>query len=181
LNAPSFKNPKSLEGRAIVTDTFDKCDQVARYGTADTLAGAGYNAHRGGYSVLYGNYATQWYGDTTQQIIYWPMWQSGTTPWQDTDGFTIGGLSYGAGSWAGGSESFRQLGVTADMVCGKAAKAANDPMAAQNLMQSALVWNTFDQWFGIDTQDVRLEGEPSIPAWFDSHPGDIGSKGWYVP
>ena len=33
--------------------------------------GFGYYVHKDGYNVLYGDYHTEWYGDSEQRIIYW--------------------------------------------------------------------------------------------------------------
>jgi len=62
---PAFKTSKLLGGRALVSDTFSKPDNL----TAERLdyAGATYH-HRDGYNLLYGDYHVKWYGDPQLRI-----------------------------------------------------------------------------------------------------------------
>lgn len=64
VNAPAFKTPRQLGGRALVSDSFQKGMHV-------TEPGFGEYVHRDGYNVLYGDYGVRWYGDNEQRIIYW--------------------------------------------------------------------------------------------------------------
>ena len=74
---PAFKTTKALGGRAIVSDTWSKTN-------ADDLSvgvvpeasepGLGWNVHKDGYNVLYGDGHAGWYGDADQKIMWWPRW-----------------------------------------------------------------------------------------------------------
>jgi len=65
-NAPAFKTPKLLRARTLVSDSWLKS-------SVTTKPGFGYYAHKDGYNVLYGNYATRWYSDGEHRIIYWDV------------------------------------------------------------------------------------------------------------
>jgi len=66
VGQPLFKTGKTLGGRAIVSDAFDRRPQSA----TDTAPGLGYDAHREGYTVLYGDWSARWYGDPQKRIMY---------------------------------------------------------------------------------------------------------------
>jgi len=178
LNCPAFKTQRRLQTHAVVSDTWDKCGQYqlqARYETPDTLAGMGANVHKDGYNVLYGDYSVSWHGDPEQRIIYWQMWQTGDT-WADHDGVTFdSGHSYGAGKWKGGTDSFRVLGITADMATGIS---SNWSYASMCLKQSALLWNMFDQAHEVDKVDVHRYCKPNQTPYFDSNQA-TGAYGYY--
>jgi len=65
---PQFKTQRRLGSRAIVSDTFQKDQDL--YGTVPK-PGDGLVGHKDGYNVLYGDYSTHWFGDQEQRIIYW--------------------------------------------------------------------------------------------------------------
>ena len=65
--APLFKTQKQLAGRAIISDAWTK--SMADKGQAADVAD-GWEAHRDGYNVLYGDWSAKWYGDPQQQEIW---------------------------------------------------------------------------------------------------------------
>lgn len=79
---PLFKTDKQLSGRAIVSDAWSRFSQSdTSYGAANneygTLPaglpmrpGRGWQAHRDGYNVLYGDFHAKWWGDP-QQVFMW--------------------------------------------------------------------------------------------------------------
>jgi prepilin-type N-terminal cleavage/methylation domain-containing protein len=68
VGAPPFKTTKLLGGRALVADNFWRL-----YPAAGTLGTPGFGqfAHRDGYTVLYGDGSTAWYGDAESQVAWW--------------------------------------------------------------------------------------------------------------
>jgi prepilin-type processing-associated H-X9-DG protein len=70
-----FKTLKTLGGRAVVCDSFDKSlVKDASLGLDPlTTPGAGIYAHRDGYNVLYGDWHAKWYGDPQQRVIWWTV------------------------------------------------------------------------------------------------------------
>ena len=65
---PPFKTDRLLGGRAPVSDSF--C-QARTFGTTRIPGAAdGIYAHRQGYSVLYGDGHTAWYGDPQERLIW---------------------------------------------------------------------------------------------------------------
>jgi prepilin-type processing-associated H-X9-DG protein len=80
LGMPMFKTTKQLGGRAIVSDTWSKYNCPTTYaGTSWSLVpGLGWQVHKDGYNVLYGDGSAQWYGDAQQQIMWWPDFGTGT-------------------------------------------------------------------------------------------------------
>ena len=74
VGAPQFKTQKLLGGRAIVSDTFSKCEEDTILDPAITEAqatGMGQYSHRDGYNVLYGDWHMKWVGDPQQELMYW--------------------------------------------------------------------------------------------------------------
>ena len=66
VGRPLFRTSKTLAGRALVADAFDRRPQSA----TDTVPGLGNDAHREGYNVLYGDGSASWYGDPDKRIMY---------------------------------------------------------------------------------------------------------------
>ena len=78
---PPFKTQKILGGRSIVSDSFSRGHTYRDY-TWDEgvnpvhtdqphhMLGAGSEAHRDGYNVLYGDWSAKWYGDPQQRFIW---------------------------------------------------------------------------------------------------------------
>lgn len=64
---PMFKTQKQLAGRALIADSFS--GRLKSY--YPTEPGNGWYGHREGYNVLYGDGSCRWYGDLTQQLIWW--------------------------------------------------------------------------------------------------------------
>ena len=96
--APQFKTPKLLKSRALISDSYQKKQDTN--GQAPRR-GDGSECHIDGYTTLYGDWSTRWYGDTEQRIIYWDT-SSGNAS-----------SSYGCGfhkpimyEWYGGRGSF---------------------------------------------------------------------------
>jgi hypothetical protein len=61
---PAFKTPRQLGNHALVSDSWQKSTIIEK-------PGFGGQAHKDGYNVLYGNYATRWFGDPAGSIMYW--------------------------------------------------------------------------------------------------------------
>ena len=95
VNCPPFKTQRRLQGRALASDNFQKGHLVSD-------PGYGYNCHKDGYNVLYGDYHTSWYGDPEMRIIYW-----GPQAALDNQGYAAGahasteykGAEYNGGGW----------------------------------------------------------------------------------
>ena len=136
-NAPAFKTPKVLRGRALVTDGWGKqgnTNTVQR----DIQPGFGQLAHQDGYNVLFGDYNTQWYSDQEKRIIYWDIWYH--------TGESYGGISDNTGGWV---QSNNGLCFVDIMVGSK----FDSRFRCMTGMESALVWHTFDTNVGIDVHD----------------------------
>ena len=67
---PDFRTDRLLNGRALVSDSFDKASRTGYYGRP-WLSGAGIYHHKTGYNVVYGDYHVGWYADIQQTIIAW--------------------------------------------------------------------------------------------------------------
>jgi type II secretory pathway pseudopilin PulG len=77
VGGPPFKTSRTLNGRAIVTDSFNRNTLVSP--TSDLTPGfpswdPGYGiyGHRDGYNVLYGDSSAKWYGDPGHYFIWYP-------------------------------------------------------------------------------------------------------------
>jgi len=64
---PQFKTQKLLGGRAVVSDSFSKNDDV----TYADEPGRGYYAHQEAYNILYGDSSAKLLNDPDQEIMYW--------------------------------------------------------------------------------------------------------------
>jgi len=84
IGEPFLKTDKQLGGRSVASDSFSRLGwDMASMHTGNLGAptwsvamqqpfpGMGWWAHRDGYNVLYGDWSTKWYGDTTQAIMWW--------------------------------------------------------------------------------------------------------------
>ena len=80
IGCPQFKTQKLLGGRAIVSDTFSKCEEDADLASLTELqaTGMGQYSHRDGYNVLYGDWHMKWVGDPQQQLMYWNHYKDNT-------------------------------------------------------------------------------------------------------
>jgi hypothetical protein len=76
VGGPPFKTSKTLNGRAIVTDSFNRNNSGNRGNPASVFAlnypGFGVYGHKDGYNCLYGDWSAKWYGDPKQTLIWWP-------------------------------------------------------------------------------------------------------------
>lgn len=139
-NCPMFKTPKALKGRALVADAFDKTG-------ADTVPGFGVDAHRDGYNVLSGDYASTWHSDSEKRLIYWDLAETGDTWGKKPDGsarYTNGKLASCAGLTFVDSIAYPKL-AGANTSDGYPVSAGKD---------AALAWHTLDTAAGIDLIDV---------------------------
>ena len=64
VGEPAFKTQKQLGNRAIISDGFDRSQDVG-------VPGSAFWGHRDGYNVLYGDWSAKWYGDPTEGIMWW--------------------------------------------------------------------------------------------------------------
>ncbi len=75
LGRQFFPTQKTLGGRAMLCDTFEKDPDAVDSKPENHLHygryAAGMQCHRDGYNVLYGDSHASWYGDPEQQIIWW--------------------------------------------------------------------------------------------------------------
>ena len=111
LNCPPFKTGKTLAGRALVSDSFERMnDERSEHSggingtdaaSARGYCGFGAYVHRDGYNVLYGDGHTAWFGDASQRIIFWTH----PTPAGDA---SYGG--WGLQSWAAIGAQFSHIG-----------------------------------------------------------------------
>jgi len=73
-SCPPFKTQKELGGRAIVSDSFSKTEEIPpgmwgpQYETR--VAGDAVYAHTQGHHVLYGDWSARWVGDPKQSITW---------------------------------------------------------------------------------------------------------------
>ena len=121
LFAPPFKTPNALRGRALVSDSFNKEEYINKPGFGEW-------AHKEGYNVLFGDYATRWFHDAEQRIMYW--------------GEGLHNVDYHTGIW-----STRPYHVE------HPARRITDYTKARGL---PLIWHTFDAWQGVDA-DVNVD------------------------
>ena len=136
--APSFKTPRQLTSRALVSDMFNK--------NGHTTPGVGNDVHKDGYNILYGDYSTSWYGDTEHRIIWWDVYRSGAS-FTDFDGRTY----HGGITSANEHQHAQVLGYTGDFdVYRNWWGGASGSGLAQSLMQTSLVWHNFDRGRGLD-------------------------------
>ena len=67
-----FATQRKLGARALLSDSFQKGPYSTNTDfTKLAEASAGWQAHREGYNVLYGDGHAAWYGDPQQRIIWW--------------------------------------------------------------------------------------------------------------
>ena len=84
IGEPFLKTDKQVGGRSVASDSFSRLgwDMTSMHtgslgvptwsvGMPQPFPGMGWWAHRDGYNVLYGDWSTKWYGDTTQAIMWW--------------------------------------------------------------------------------------------------------------
>ena len=75
-SCPPFKTQKLLRGRAVCSDGFDR-EFVDGAEADNTYPGRGFEAHKDGYNVLYGDWRVKWFGDPVERIIwYWPEYRA---------------------------------------------------------------------------------------------------------
>jgi hypothetical protein len=76
VGTPPFKTSRTLNGRAIVTDSFNRNAVNSPGGGPPNLPlsdpGYGVYGHKDGYNVLYGDWSARWYGDPKQYFIWYP-------------------------------------------------------------------------------------------------------------
>ena len=141
--SPSFRTPKALQGRALVSDTFEKGYSTCYRGAHNTGTvddehdmGAGLYHHKDGYNVLYGDYHSSWWGDPGHIVTSWAPWPDTRTWGYDPDTSSI---------WVNHPvNSYHCLTNTYGV---------ND---GQNLSGGYIVWHFFDNHAGIDvgTEDI---------------------------
>ena len=114
MYGPCFRSQKLLGGRAIVSDSFSRCEKPTGnnyYYKTEEMMGKAVYAHREGCNVLYGDSHVAWYGDPMERILWlgygqavtgqpnlqMMYWRGGV--WDDTpEGYGSGayGSGYGA-------------------------------------------------------------------------------------
>jgi hypothetical protein len=76
VGGPPFKTSRTLNGRAIVTDSFSRNAVGYPWGGPPNMPlsdpGYGVYGHKDGYNVLYGDWSARWYGDPKQYFIWYP-------------------------------------------------------------------------------------------------------------
>lgn len=163
FNAPSFKTPRRLGGRALVSDSFAKIpnywSETGSNPGREVRPGFGRDVHRDGYNILHGDYHVRWQGDNEQRIIYWDMYSPGDS-W--------GGIPTNNFYYAGAGD--RAQGASSGL---RGTSSITAPAAWMNWCytnhwlsspkESALVWNQFDQAVGIDQVDVQSYYERPTP------------------
>ncbi|HRU04300.1 MAG TPA: type II secretion system protein [Candidatus Brocadiia bacterium] len=144
IGNPYFKTPRTLGGRAVMTDTFSKGGHFDARGVdvsglegqpidkSQTIVGMGILGHREGYNALYGDGAVRWFGDPQQKII-WHKQGYGTSTSASYYKFTLGYNHF----YTNGSYFLFSLPT-----------AAAEPANFTN--SSLAVWRYFDQAAGID-------------------------------
>ena len=77
---PVFKTQKILGSRALVVDSFSRVARDIYVGGLPDGPGDGFQTHREGYNVLYGDWSAKWYGDPQQRIMWWPWYSNPANP-----------------------------------------------------------------------------------------------------
>ncbi len=130
-----FKTQKILAGRALVSDSFSQQDAYT-WPAAECAApapGKGWQAHRDGYNVLYGDWSAKWYGDA-QGLILW--YKQRPAPWS-----TTGWFRPSQDSWYSSSQLSTVVTWTQN---------ADGTGWSQNWPCGSEIWHIFDVGQGID-------------------------------
>ena len=123
-----FPTQRILGSRALICDTFEKCDRSAGAEVAYAARAAGNQCHKDGYNVLYGDGHAAWYGDPQRRIIWWKL------AYADYEHSNIyGGLRKGS-VWGG-----------------------SVPSNGGDLNQGRLIWHLMDNANGVDTDVPYVE------------------------
>jgi hypothetical protein len=69
---PQFPSTKLLGGRVMISDSFARGCNEARWNSFKPSPSDGFRGHRDGYNVLYGDCHSAWYADVEQRLIWWP-------------------------------------------------------------------------------------------------------------
>jgi prepilin-type processing-associated H-X9-DG protein len=140
---PLFKTQKLLGSRALVADTFARSNPGANprlYPDYYTPVGDGFYAHRDGYNVLYGDWHVRWYGDATQQLMWYPdIYFPGMGMPYDRANYTFTSPWASLSWWWFGTEGTKYVGI------GRAWEFNTLPNT------NAEEWHTLDVAEGIDT------------------------------
>jgi len=152
LNAPPFKTPRQIGGRALVCDSFERMNNEADEHSGgvpgtDVISSRGFYGfgkyvHQDGYNVLYGDNHAAWYGDPQQRIVFWDH----ADP-------------LGATSWAGfGLQGWQSIGIMFSYLCrwGSGQKT----YGVWWINEAQLTWHQFDLDVGLDT-NTDYNGYPS--------------------
>ena len=132
---PVFKTQKQLAGRAVVSDSWGRCN-------ADgwTAPGQGWYAHRDGYNVLYGDWSAKWYGDP-QERFTWLNYRSAY--WNSVP--TGSNVSYIA------TTSNQLSDIEQDSALTLGTDGAGNPLASvQKNGGPMLIWHLLDEAAGVD-------------------------------
>ena len=127
-NCPVFKTPRQARGRVLVADMFHAQGTPSPAPMAP-IPGVGSQIHKDGYNLLSANYATAWYSDAEQRLIWWPN----STPCSYVMG-TWNNISYSAGEMPMSGRPFNIY----------------DWGRLPTLYQTPLVWHTMDKFVGVD-------------------------------
>ena len=161
---PAFKTSRQLGNHALVSDSWEKSTIVAK-------PGFGGQAHKDGYNVLYGNYATRWYDDSAGTIMYWV----------GREGHLTGGWSpqYYVNSWY-----WPGLGTTKTLwMASNHEVYSSDGGSGNYLGQFAsldpLVWHQLDAAAGVDLDaNVNLYDQgPDNDPWPYKGPNEFSGYG----
>ena len=134
--AQFFPTQRKLAGRALICDTFEKgrvtasSDQSTQTWAA-TKSG-GYQMHKDGYNVFYGDGHAAWYGDPQQRLI----WSIADNSGSSGGNYVCGGLGYN--------------------YCGR--PPSETSYYARYLVGGWLFWHGMDNHTGIDTGMTYLTG-----------------------
>ena len=137
---PAFKTPNQLGSRALVADQWHKRNAI-------TDPGFGIQAHKDGYEVLYGDYATKFFNDPEQRIIYWGGYPDTSSlfdhnPLAPSTMYYQCGLGTNFWYWAEHKGAFSLNTVENGMAM---------------LYLDPLIWHNLDTYNGVDT-DVDVPG-----------------------
>ncbi len=132
---PVFRSQKLLGSRAMVSDGWMRTGPTA----FKNKPGLGYQLHRDGYNVLYGDWSAKWYGDPQQRIMW--SWLDLGTPDAPTDS---GGAVTGHVTCLGNSFMENKVYDT----------------NLKNGCRDFEIWNTFDVASGIDVGGTDAWNNP---------------------
>ena len=141
---PPFKTVKLLGEHALVADSFFRSWIDSAQAYLPALPGYGWQHHKDGYNVLYGDHHVAWYGDAEQRIMWCP-------PAPATNGNTMGIIKTGYEPFANNSAATIGTACSVKQVGGDTAKSSTTPTNGRQA-----IFHLFDQAAGVDAATLPV-------------------------